>query len=400
MVLVESKRWPRRGEEPYSCNSCKVTTPDAASAPLSARNTAIQGMIDGKRQLRHRAVMRKIAVVRWLALLVPILVGLVVSTLLLVDYIRPAPVFCAYDGGCDAVKRTSYAAILGIPTPVFGIATYALFATLALMRGARARAALFAVSALAAAGAVFLISVQVSLGVYCLFCMTVDVATLLVLIVAFLRFRAAWDAPLEPGALRPAAALACALCLVAPLAIGFVKKANVPDAIAREIARTPPGKVTLVDFVDFECPYCRETHAEIAPVVESRREHLRMVRKNVPLTRIHPHAMDAARAACCGEALGKGDAMADALFTAPVEELTPEGCLKIARSLGLDENAFKACLTDVKTEERIKADSADFKATHGHGLPTLWVDEERLEGAQEGAPVGKAIDRAIARKQS
>ena len=172
------------------------------------------------------------------------------------------------------------------------------------------------------------------------------------------------------------------------------------EPIAREIAGTPPGKVTFVDFVDFECPYCRETHAEIAPIVFARRDHMRIVRKNVPLTRIHPHAMDAARAACCGETLGKGDAMADALFTAPVEELTPEGCAKIARSLGLDEQAFRACLTAAKTEARIKADSDDFKATHGHGLPTLWVDEERLEGAQEGAAVEKAIDRAIARKQS
>ncbi len=335
----------------------------------------------------------------WVALLIPILMGLAVSMLLLVDYIRPAPVFCAYDGGCDTVKKTAYAAVMGVPTPAFGIGMFALFGALALLRGPTARVVLFAVSGVAAAVAVFLISVQVRMNVFCIYCMTVDTATLLVLGASIWRFRAGWDPPASLAA-RAGAGLLCAASLAVPALVGFTRHPEVPEPVAREIKATPPGKVTVVDFVDFECPFCRESHAEIAPILESQRDRIRIVRKNVPLTRIHPHAMDAARAACCGEIMGKGDAFADALFSLPADDLTPANCVKIAHGLGLDLGAFSACVASPETDARIKADSEAFKATHGHGLPTLWVDEERLEGAQDAPTFKRALERAIARERS
>src|SRR6185295_5203511 len=112
------------------------------------------------------------------------------------------------------------------------------------------------------------------------------------------------------------------------LVIGFNRRpipVDVPPVIALEMKGTGRGKVTVVDFVDFECPFCRLTHAELAPAIEARRAKIRVARKHVPL-RMHRHALDAAKAGCCGETLGKGDAMADALFSAPTEALTPEGC--------------------------------------------------------------------------
>ena len=106
--------------------------------------------------------------------------------------------------------------------------------------------------------------------------------------------------------------------------------------IRAEMARTrelgPVGAVTVVDFVDFECPFCRMTHAELEPILEAHRDRLRVVRRQVPL-HMHPHALDAARAACCGERLGSGDAMASALFSAPVDQLT-RGGLREDRSGG------------------------------------------------------------------
>jgi predicted DsbA family dithiol-disulfide isomerase len=110
---------------------------------------------------------------------------------------------------------------------------------------------------------------------------------------------------------------------------------------------------------------------------------------------LHEHALDAARAACCGDQLGKGDAMAEALFSAPVEELTPDGCAKLAVSLGLDENAFRSCTQDPATDARIQADSAEFRAAEGHGLPTLWVGQRKIEGAQPAEVFERAIRSAI-----
>src|SRR5262249_3784086 len=150
-----------------------------------------------------------------------------------------------------------------------------------------------------------------------------------------------------------------------------------------------------VDFVDFECPFCRETHEGLRPILEQNKDKLRLVRKNVPLTRIHPHAMEAARAACCGEELGMGDAFAEALLSTSADELTRQGCEKIATQLGLDVDRFRACVRAPQTEARIKSDAEDFKSSGGHGLPTIWIDAQKLEGAQDEATLEAAVRSAL-----
>jgi len=137
------------------------------------------------------------------------------------------------------------------------------------------------------------------------------------------------------------------------------------------------------------------TNVEFSPVLETYASRVRLVRKQVPLP-MHPHAIHAARAACCGEKLGKGDAMAEALFTA--EDLTPAGCDKVAQSLGLDLGAFEACIHDPSTDQQIQKESAEFRATLGRGLPTIWIDGEKFEGLQEGSVFEQAMTRAMANK--
>jgi predicted DsbA family dithiol-disulfide isomerase len=171
----------------------------------------------------------------------------------------------------------------------------------------------------------------------------------------------------------------------------------VPPAIAAELERTPHGMVTIVDFVDFECPWCRAMNAELEPVVEAHKSQLRVVRKQVPL-RMHPHAMDAARAACCGEQLGSGDAMADELFKS--EDLTPAGCEKIAEKLGINLASYRKCVSDPSTDERIRSDSESFRSSKGHGLPTIWIGDQKLEGARERPVIEQAVTEALVRAGS
>jgi predicted DsbA family dithiol-disulfide isomerase len=154
--------------------------------------------------------------------------------------------------------------------------------------------------------------------------------------------------------------------------------------------------VTVVDFVDFECPFCRMTHAELEPLLEEHRAQIHLVRRQVPL-HMHPHAMDAARAACCGEVLGKGEAMANALFTTPVDDLTPEGCEKIAKDLGLPLDHFRSCVTDPATDQRIEADRGTFQAAGGFALPTIWINAQQLVGAQTREALESSLDAALAR---
>ena len=122
---------------------------------------------------------------------------------------------------------------------------------------------------------------------------------------------------------------------------------------------------------------------------------MRVVRKQVPL-KMHPNAQHAARAACCGERLGKGDEMADRRCAS--EDLTPAGCEKIAEAMGLPLDAFRACVADPAIDDRIKKETAEFRASGGHGLPTIWLDGQILEGAKERETLEMAMQRALAGK--
>ena len=323
-------------------------------------------------------------------------VALVASSLLLVDYVRPLPVFCGAEGGCGLVKRTVFAYPLGIPTPLIGIGGFLGIGLAQLLPGRRARIAQAALGVIAGIVAAGLLLVQARMKTVCPFCFAADLSALVLLGLSVARARRGWDPPLAKRQLA-AGVGALLVAVVAPVAIGMSKKAipaEVPPVIADEMRKTPRGQVTVVDFVDFECPFCRMTHADFGPILEQNKAKVRVARKHVPL-RMHAHAMDAARAACCGEKLGKADEIAEALFTAPVAELTPEGCETLAVKHGLDLARFKDCVKDPEIDARIHADGETFRAAHGHGLPTIYIDGTKLEGAQEREVLQSALDGAI-----
>jgi protein-disulfide isomerase len=335
------------------------------------------------------------------ALVLPVLTGLGASAALCVDYVRTVPVFCAEGGGCEAVKHTPFASPWGVPTPLLGLLGFAFLAVLVVLRGSRVRVLYSAASFLGAAVGVRLIAAQMALGQYCVYCMSADVAACTALAVAVWRVVGGWD--LSGGrALRGAIGASLATLPGVVLGVGFMVKVHLPSLIAEEIKKAPKGTATVVEFVDFECPFCRDEFNDLAPLLDASRDKVHVVRKLVPLTRIHPHALEAARAACCAEVLGKGDAMAEALFRAPVEELTSSGCEKIAKELGLDAGQYAACLSDPKTAERIAMDRHDFDraASRGDGLPLLWIGEKKMMGTQDVEALRRALEEAIAKAGS
>lgn len=331
----------------------------------------------------------------WLTVVFAI-AALVASAILLVDYVRPAPVFCAADGGCGKVKQTILARPFGVPLPAIGLAGMFGLALLTLVPGRVARSMQLVVASGAGLVGGLLIVTQFLMNAFCPYCAVVDGSALVLAGLSIYRWRKSLDAP--PGRRVVIWSIVLfGMAIAAPLDIGFHRRAlavQVPDAIAQEMKRTGKGKVTVVDFVDFECPFCRLTHTELKPLLAERSAKLRVVRKHVPL-RMHPHAMDAAKAACCAESLGKGEEMAEALFSAEPAELTREGCEKLATQQGLDAARFHACVDDPATEARIEKDREAFRASQGQGLPTIWVDSIKLEGAQDRASIATALDYAI-----
>jgi uncharacterized membrane protein/protein-disulfide isomerase len=318
--------------------------------------------------------------------------GLGASTALLVDYLRPLPLFCSETGGCAELRHSIYSHMMGLPTPAVGVAGYSLLALLTLLRGDTARFFHLVAATFGALAAGYFLFLQFSLWTFCAYCMTVDLSTIVLLSLVLMRVRTEADGTSIRGTLAVAGIFALAAAM--PLLSNVLIKTPVPDVIAAEMKKTPPGQITVVDFVDFECPYCRQTATDFAPTLEKYRGKYRLVRKQMPLTNMHPHAATAARAACCADTMGKGDIMADRLFSAPIDDLTDDGCAAIAQSVGLDETAFRACVADPKTQKTIDADHADFKSTHGHALPTIWINGEVIEGAQGPDALRKAMEHA------
>jgi protein-disulfide isomerase len=168
-----------------------------------------------------------------------------------------------------------------------------------------------------------------------------------------------------------------------------------PPGIQDEIFATPRGHATVVFFTDFQCPYCRRTHAALEPLVEERKGRVRVVLKHVPL-RMHPDARTAARASICVEQIAPEMASAYAHALMRASDLSEESCAAIALQHHVDRNAYDSCTHDSKTEERIARDTALFDALDGDGVPLLYVGGARLDGSQTRSSLEAALDNAFA----
>jgi predicted DsbA family dithiol-disulfide isomerase len=180
----------------------------------------------------------------------------------------------------------------------------------------------------------------------------------------------------------------------------FACGGELPTVIRDEITKTShlkAGAATVVFFTDFQCPFCRRTHAALDPVVDARRDRVRIVLRHVPLPR-HPDARTAARAAICVETITRPllDDYVRALFEA--QDLSEAACEDMAAERGVDRMRFRQCLSDSATDARVEHDLAMFDAVRGDGVPLLFIGRTRLEGAQTSSSLSAALDDAIADK--
>jgi protein-disulfide isomerase len=168
-----------------------------------------------------------------------------------------------------------------------------------------------------------------------------------------------------------------------------------PQAIQDEMTVTPRGQATVVFFTDFQCPFCRRTHAALDPLVEERKGRVRVVLKHVPLRR-HPDARTAARAAVCVEAIAPDELGAFTRDLMAANDLSERACAEAAAQHRVDRDQYDRCMNDSKTEERIARDTAMFDAVEGDGVPLLYVGRARLDGAQSRSSLETALDDALA----
>ncbi len=151
--------------------------------------------------------------------------------------------------------------------------------------------------------------------------------------------------------------------------------------------------VTIVAFVDHECPYCAKVHGTIEALRESYGARLRLVIAPRPLP-MHEHAEAAARAFLAADRLGKGEAMNARLFSGrhPLDEAAIRDA---AKSAGLDLDAFDAARADKSTETALQRSLALASKVGASGTPTFYIDGRRVTGARPFGELKKIVEEEL-----
>ena len=138
------------------------------------------------------------------------------------------------------------------------------------------------------------------------------------------------------------------------------------------------ARITLVEFSDFQCPYCRVAAPQLHEVLKAFPTQVKLIFKQFPLD-IHSQAALAAAAAVAAQKQGKFWQMHDALF-ADRGNITRASVMTLARNFSLDLTRFKADLDSKETNSRVVQDIADGNKAGVEGTPTLFIDGQRFNG--------------------
>lgn len=184
--------------------------------------------------------------------------------------------------------------------------------------------------------------------------------------------------------------------LKVPPAAGEVWKANVHG---HEPSKGPiDALVTVVEFTDFECPYCSRVGPTLAEIVKTWPTDVRVVFKNQPLS-FHARARPAARAALAAHRQGQFWPMHDALF-ANQTELSDADFERHAQSVGLDIERWKKDFASAAVAAEVDRDAADANLVKVAGTPAFFVNGVKLEGAKPFADFKTIIDHELVRARA
>jgi len=141
--------------------------------------------------------------------------------------------------------------------------------------------------------------------------------------------------------------------------------------------------LTIVEFLDFECPFCLEMFPIIREFVAAHPEQIRYIVRDFPLEDIHPDARRAAEAAACAHDQDRFWSYHDKLFQNQTA-LTEDDLFEYAQAVGLDNDQFTRCLNNGEQSGEVQADFAAGLAAGVVGTPTFFVNGRKFEGVIPG----------------
>jgi protein-disulfide isomerase len=176
-----------------------------------------------------------------------------------------------------------------------------------------------------------------------------------------------------------------------PLIGAKVEAVRIDGAPVRGPANAP---VTIVEFTDFECPFCARAEEHVSAISAEYGSRVRIVYKSLPLP-MHDHARTAAKAALAAGLQGKFWQYHDALFThqSALDRASLDG---YAKTLGLDVARFDKDIDGPALEAAIAVDEGDAKSLDAGGTPTFFVNGRRIVGAQPIEVFKAAVEKGLA----
>jgi protein-disulfide isomerase len=152
--------------------------------------------------------------------------------------------------------------------------------------------------------------------------------------------------------------------------------------------------VTLVEYGDYECPYCGEAYSVVEELLATLGDQVRFVFRHFPLSQVHPHAEDAAEAAETAAAQEMFWEMHDTLYRNQ-NALDRAHLIQYGVALGLDSSTLHRALAESLFSTRVHEDFLSGVRSGVNGTPTFFINRLRHDGSYDLASLMAAIERAV-----
>jgi protein-disulfide isomerase len=204
----------------------------------------------------------------------------------------------------------------------------------------------------------------------------------------------------------PRAAVPAAAAAAAPAARPLDRTPQ-QDSERIPVANSPSvgpayAPVTIVEFSDFQCPFCRNVEFTLQRLRERYGDQLRIVWKNNPIAQLHPNAPGAAEAMAEAFAQGGNEKfwrLHELLFRNQ-DSLDRAGLERLAQQVGLDMARFRRAMDAHTHQAAVEADRALLARLGGRGTPNFYVNGRNFRGEQSFETLSGAIDAALARART
>lgn len=181
-----------------------------------------------------------------------------------------------------------------------------------------------------------------------------------------------------------------------PTAAPTTTKTAVPAVTSSDHIRgSASAKVVLIEYADFQCPYCIRHHPNMEKLMDEYGDKVAWVYRHFPLS-FHENAQPAAVASECASEQGKFWEFADAMFVDGAD-LGTDFYVSTATTLGLNADSFKSCLTSGKYDDLIDAQQAAGSAAGVTGTPATYINGSLVSGAVPYSTLKSMVDAALAK---